>query len=327
MPMIAISCSKICSKALLIPFSFFLILFNCNRLSEDLPKETVPYVVVLGITQDAGYPQAGTKQSEAWDDPSKRRYVSCLGIVDPETSQRWMIDATPDFKEQLHFLDEIAPVPEVPGLDGIFLTHGHIGHYTGLMHLGREAIGAKNVPVYAMPKMAEFLNSNGPWDLLVRLKNIEIRQLSDSVSVQLNEQVSITPFLVPHRAEYTETVGYRIDGPNKSVLYLPDIDKWEDWEKWGTRIEDVISEVDVAYLDGTFYKDGEIPGRSMYDIPHPFIEESMKRFNSLPVSEKKKIRFIHFNRTNPALIDGSDAQREIENSGFRVAKEMEIVKL
>jgi pyrroloquinoline quinone biosynthesis protein B len=323
--MVAVFRSKLGFIAFL--FLFFFISINCNKSSEELQNTRETYVIVLGITQDGGYPQAGTKKSEAWDDPSKRRHVSCLAIVDPESSQRWMIDATPDFREQLHVLDEIAPVSETPGLAGIFLTHAHIGHYTGLMHLGREAIGAQNVPVYAMPKMYDFLSNNGPWDLMVRLKNIELRPLSDQVSVKLNEKTSITPFLLPHRAEYTETIGFRIDGPNQSVLFIPDIDKWEDLDQWGIRIEDWIREVDVAYLDGTFYADGEIPGRSMYDIPHPFIEQSMTLFKSLPLEEKNKIRFIHLNRTNPALIDGSDAQKAIERAGFRVAKELEIIFL
>ena len=325
--MLAIYRSKKIFITSLFLVSFFLTLINCNRLTKQSQHIVEPYVIVLGIAQDGGYPQAGTKKSEAWDDPSKRKYVSCLGIVDPETSQRWMIDATPDFKEQLHFLDEIAPVSATPGLAGIFLTHAHIGHYTGLMHLGREAIGAKNVPVYTMPKMYDFLGNNGPWDLLVRLNNIELRLLSDQIPVKLDDKITITPLLVPHRAEYTETVGFQIDGPNKSVLFIPDIDKWEELDQWGFRIENWISQVDVAYLDGTFYADGEIPGRSMYDIPHPFIEQSMARFKSLPLEEKNKIRFIHLNHTNPALIDGSDAQQAIEKAGFRVAKKLEIVLL
>lgn len=301
-------------------------LFYCQDNTTKI-IETEPYLVILGVTQDGGYPQAGTKKSLAWDNPTKQRHVSCLAIVDPATSQRWLIDATPDFKEQLHFLDDIAPAEGKPGLDGIFLTHAHIGHYTGLMHLGREVIGAKNIPVHAMPKMHEFLNNNGPWNLLVQLKNIELHILSNEKPVKLNAKISITPFLVPHRAEYTETVGYRIEGPNKSVLYIPDIDKWEDWDEWGINIEDKIKDVEVAYLDGTFYADGEIPGRSMYDIPHPFIEASMKRFSDFPAEEKSKIRFIHFNHTNPALIDGSKAQQEIEKAGFRIAKELEIILL
>ena len=303
---------------------FSLLILDCKSSPQITTVINQPFVVVLGIAQDGGYPQAGTKNSDAWDDRTKQRHVSCLAIVDPATSERWMIDATPDFREQLHVLDEIVSVPETPGLSGIFLTHAHIGHYTGLMYLGREVIGAKNVPVYAMPKMYEFLQTNGPWDLLVKLKNIDLHLLSEQIPIQLNDRISITPFLVPHRAEYTETVGYRIDGPNRSVLFISDIDKWEDWDNWGTHIEDMIRDVDVAYLDGTFYADGEIPGRSMYDIPHPFIEQSMERFASLPPKEKRKIRFIHLNRTNPAIHDGSDAWNAIEKAGFKVANELEI---
>lgn len=111
-----------------------------------------------------------------------------------------MIDATPDFPAQLHTLDDIAPPKtdfKPPVLDGILLTHRHIGHYTGLMHLGREVMGAKDVLVYAMPQMRDFLSRNGPWDQLVRLENISIRPLEADVPGQLNERITITPLLVP----------------------------------------------------------------------------------------------------------------------------------
>ena len=303
-----------------------------NPQDHSGSDSTDPFVIVLGIAQDGGFPQTGCKKdccAEAWVDQSKRRHVSCLAIIDPVSSQRWIIDATPDFKEQLRLLDELAPfpgVPEVPGvgLSGIFLTHGHMGHYTGLMHLGHEAMGAKNVPVYVMPRMGEFLSTNGPWDQLVRYKNIELREMVADQPIQLNERLSVTPFRVPHRDEYTEVVGYRIDGPNRSVLFIPDIDKWERWDR---RIEGLIAEVDVAYLDGTFYADGELPNRDLADIPHPFIVESMQRFESLPADEKAKIHFIHLNHTNPALPAGSAAREAITDAGFGVATELARVGL
>jgi len=234
-----------------------------------------------------------------------------------------MIDATPDFREQLHFFDEIAPNEGVPGLAGIFLTHAHMGHYTGLMHLGREAMDAKNVPVYAMPKMVDFINNNGPWDLLVKLNNIHLQLITENVPIVLNNNLTITPIPVPHRAEYTETVGFVINGPNKSALFIPDIDKWEDLDAQGVKIEKLIAKVDIAYLDGSFYEEGEIPGRLMYEIPHPFIQESIQRFSSLPDKEKKKIRFIHLNRSNPAIIPESEACKKIQKEGFKVANELE----
>jgi pyrroloquinoline quinone biosynthesis protein B len=296
---------------------------------QQLPasKPAGPYVVVLGIAQDGGYPQAGCRRdccAAAWQDASLRRGVSCLGIVDPATGARWLVDATPDFPDQLRALDELAPSPAVPGLAGILLTHAHVGHYTGLMYLGREVIGARRVPVYAMPRMREFLSSNAPWDQLVRLENIELRPLAADEPVTLGERVTVTPMLVPHRDEYSETVGSRIEGPSHSVLYISDIDKWERWDR---SIEKLIAEVDVAYLDGTFFDEGEIPGRSMAEVPHPFIEESMRRFGSLPAAERAKIRFIHLNHTNPALRADSPARRQIERAGFRVAEVGEHVGL
>jgi len=289
--------------------------------------EKAPFVVVLGIAQDGGVPQAGTKEHQGWAFDTQRRRVACLGLVDPVSGQRWMFDATPDFPEQLHMLDEIVPVEGKPGLSGIFLTHAHIGHYTGLMFLGYESLGAKEVSVYAMPRMRRYLGSNGPWDQLVRYRNIALKPLENGVPVPLNERLSVTPFLVPHRQEYTEVIGFRIDGPGRSVLFIPDIDSWEEWDEAGTRIEDMIASVDVAFLDGTFYSGDEMPGRDLSGIPHPFITHSMNRFDALPLPEKAKVRFIHLNHTNPALWPESEARSTIERHGFEVADEGERVSL
>lgn len=301
----------------------------CASPEKETSRESnQPFLTVLGIAQDAGYPQAACSKTccaDVWSGKHPRKMVSCLALIDPESGQRWIFDATPDFKDQLRKLDEIEPVAkDAPGLDGIFLTHAHMGHYTGLMHLGREVIGAKNVAVHVMPRMKTYLTNNGPWQQLVNLENIKLAAMIADSAVQVNNQLRVTPFLVPHRDEYSETVGYRIDGPQKSALFIPDIDKWE---KWARPIETMIAAVDVAYLDGTFFANGEIPGRDMAQIPHPFIQESIARFIQLPDSEKAKIVFIHLNHTNPALQQGSTARREIENAGFRVAEEGEIISL
>lgn len=290
---------------------------------EVTAQEDGPYLVVLGVAQDGGTPQAGTKEHPGWTDPTFRRLATSLAIVDPASGQRWLFDATPDFREQLHRLDQIAPAQGKPGLDGILLTHAHMGHYTGLMHLGHEAMGSKDVPVFAMPRMADYLRSNGPWSQLVRYENIELRVLQHGATVQLNDRLAVTPFLVPHRQEYSEVVGFRIEGPARSVLFIPDIDSWEEWDEAGTRIEDMIANVDVAYLDGTFFANGEIPGRDMSGFPHPFITHSMDRFDPLPAEDKAKMRFIHLNHTNPALWPDREAFRSVMEQGFQLAQEGE----
>ena len=136
--------------------------------------------------------------------------------------------------------------------------------------------------------------------------------------------MSITPFLVPHRDEYSETVGYKIQGPNKSLIFIPDIDKWEKWDK---DIVNIASEKDYALIDGSFYTANELPGRDMSEIPHPFIIESMAKFKSLSNNDKFKIHFIHLNHTNPALTNNSNAQNQIKNTGFNIAQRGQAFKL
>lgn len=287
-------------------FSIFLFSFK--------DKDNSPYVVVLGVAQDGGAPHAACEKTcciNKWNNPNLHNKVSSIGIVDPVSNEVWMIDATPDFAEQLHFLTS----NNRRELKGIFLTHAHIGHYTGLMHLGREVMGAKSTVVNVMPKMESFLRSNGPWSQLVDLKNISLSRLIDSKKVYLNTRLSITPFKVPHRDEFSETVGYRIEGPSKSLVFIPDIDKWN---KWQTDIKDIVENSDYSLLDGTFYDINELPGRDMSQIPHPFIVETMKIFKN---SDKKdSIFFIHLNHTNPALDNSSNEFQNIIDSGFNVTQ-------
>ena len=79
--------------------------------------------------------------------------------------------------------------------------------------------------------------------------------------------------------------------------------------------------MDYALLDATFFADGELPGRAMDEIAHPFVSESIESFSSLNDEEKSRVIFIHFNHTNPLLIDGSEAQNEVQRLGFRFAKQ------
>jgi len=314
-------------RILLISFVF---LFSCtsqkeeNILSKSTSKVEIPntaYVMVLGVAQDAGYPQMNCKKDccrAAWENPSLQRNTSCLAILDPTTNDQWIIDATPNIKEQLQLLKSKTGTEKI---NGVLLTHAHIGHYTGLMHLGREVMGTNNTPVFAMPRMKKFLEENGPWNQLVELKNISLQALKSDSTINLNENIKVTPFLVPHRDEFSETVGYKIMINNKSLIFIPDIDKWE---RWATDINELIQKVDYAFLDATFYKNGEL-SRDMSKISHPFVQESMELFSTLTKTDKKKVHFIHFNHTNPLLIEASSAKNEVLKNGFNLAQEGQII--
>ncbi len=274
---------------------------------------------VLGIGQDAGYPQAGCFKPHCmpgWEGEKPRRPAVSLAVVDEAARSRYLFEATPDFPRQYFELEKLAP-SDAYTLDGIFLTHAHIGHYAGLMFLGHEAMGASEVPVYAMPRMQAYLETNGPWSQLVDFRNIVLKPLRHEAPVTLGA-LTVTPLRVPHRDEFSETVGYVIDGAEKSALFIPDIDKWELWDR---DLEAMVRSVDFAFLDASFYADGELPGRDMSKIPHPFITETMARLQHLPEAERAKVWFIHMNHTNPTLWDRSPESRAVREAGFNLARE------
>ncbi|MBK7763704.1 MAG: MBL fold metallo-hydrolase [Bacteroidetes bacterium] len=303
-----------------------------NTQQKDIAKAnpnaiTETSLIVLGTVQDGGSPHIGCKKtccSKLFLQPELHRNVVSLGIIDPQSQKKYLLECTPDFPRQAKLLHRMASFSKAEMPDGIFLTHAHIGHYSGLMFLGKEAINANSIPVYTMPRMKQFLEANGPWSQLVNQKNIALYPLQNQTKMALSEKLSLTPLLVPHRDEFSETVGFIIEGPNKKVLFIPDIDKWE---KWDEEITDLISKVDYALIDGTFYNGEEINTRNISEIPHPFIIESMQLFQHLTAAEKQKIHFIHFNHTNLALDSSSKEFISIHDNGFRVAQMNQVIKL
>ncbi|MDC1451577.1 MBL fold metallo-hydrolase [Vicingaceae bacterium] len=277
-------------------------------------------LVVLGTIQDAGSPQIGCKKAcckGLFENPDPDRKVVAIGVVDASTNKTYLFEATPDMCSQMKKLTQLEPNSENEMIDGIFLTHAHIGHYTGLMYLGKEVVDANRTPVYAMPRMKTFLENNGPWSQLVNRENIAIKALKADSAIQLSGELKVIPLLVPHRDEFSETVGYKIQGPNKNALFIPDIDKWEKWER---NIVAEIEQVDFAFLDATFFDGVELNNRDISEIPHPFIIESLEQFKGMTSANKKKVIFIHFNHTNPVIDSTSSAYKTVINKGFRIAQ-------
>ena len=292
----------------------FMIVAVCHGQATN-PKQG-PFVVVLGTLQDGGSPHMGCEKDCCKNLDALKKVVS-LGLIDPVSNKKFLLEASPDFVAQTRLLKGLLTSSANKLPDGIFLTHAHIGHYAGLMFLGKEAMNSKAVPVYAMPKMKSFLENNGPWSQLVTLDNIQINPLSEGKWENISPSLRVKPIRVPHRDEFSETVGFIIEGPHKKLLFIPDIDKWE---KWKTDIVSLIKEVDHALIDGTFYSAAEVGNRNIAEIPHPLVQESMQLFDSLSTKEKEKIIFIHFNHTNPLLNEQSEEARLVKSNGFRIAK-------
>jgi len=281
-------------------------------------------VKILGTAQDGGIPQLGChcpNCARARKNPGQARLISSLAILDFKEKQLFIVDATPDIRSQFdracRRLDERgSSQPTTP--QGVLLTHAHIGHYTGLMFFGFESVAARGLPVYCSRPMQEFLANNVPWSPLIKQKNISPVVLSPNVKQALTPRVLVIPFQVPHRDEFTDTLGLIISGSRKKILYIPDIQNWAAWQR---SVIEAVAEVDAAFLDGTFYSPDELPGRDLSRIGHPFIKDSMDLLEKAARKGKTAIYFTHFNHSNRALDPGGEARKSILERGFRMADE------
>lgn len=288
------------------------------------PDETRVLVQILGTSQDAGLPQLGCycrNCVRARENPLYARLISSLALIDLHEKKYFLLDATPDIRHQSdRALDRL--MVEKRGKKNaphaILLTHAHIGHYTGLMFYGYESMSTEKVPVHCTSRMGRFLSENGPWSLLVRLNNISLNTLYPGKKYSLTARISITPFLVPHRNEYSDTLGFRISGEKKNLLYIPDI---QSWEAWSRSIVEETERAEFALLDGTFYGPDELPGRDIAKIGHPIIKTSMKTLGGVAKKGRTQIYFTHLNHTNLALDPEGNARKEIRDKGFRLASD------
>jgi pyrroloquinoline quinone biosynthesis protein B len=284
-----------------------------------------PYVRVLGTVQDGGLPHVACschRCEAARDNPARRRWIASLALVLPESRKIYLFDVTPDIRQQLDLLSDVrdarqGQVDRSP-VDGVFLTHAHIGHYLGLAFFGFEAAHSSGLPVYASRRMGEFLHRNGPWSQLVELDNIRLHHLEPPTPVELEEAVQVIPFRAPHRDEFADTLGFLIQGSRHRLLYLPDTDPWEAWPQ---PVEEFLGKADFVLVDGTFYSPQELPGRDISTIGHPLITASMDLLQGLVERGGPQIYFTHLNHSNPALEPGSEPRRQIESRGFEVLDE------
>lgn len=296
-------------------YLFFVLVF----LSSPIFSQNQFVIYTLGIAQDAGYPQAGCEKDcckDAWKDANKRKMAACIAIADTLHKTWWMVEASPDFKEQLNLFRNLTNQQYKYLPNGIFITHAHIGHYTGLIQLGREVMNTYKIPVFVLPKLKKYLSQNGPWSQLVTLNNIELHELTINTETNIAKGFTATAFQVPHRDEFSETAGFSFFLNNKKVVFIPDIDKWQ---KFSDNIPNTFSNISLAFIDGTFFKDGELVGRAMSEVPHPFVTESMNLFKDWNNALKSSIQFIHFNHTNPLIKNKSKEKNIVTMNKFNVA--------
>lgn len=282
--------------------------------------------IVLGILQDAGLPHIGCRCARcaaAFDHPEQAGRAACLALVDwrVEPAQVWLIDATPDVKGQLNDLRAaLGPHPGRPARlrlpDGIFLTHGHMGHVGGLPQFGPEGLAAAGLALHASAALADVIRGSAIWRPM--LAGIVWHRLVAGEPVSLTPSLSITPLAVPHRDEWgAGTFAFRIQGPSRSLLYVPDIDRWQEWPA----ARATVAAADVALVDATFFSVAELGGRP--PVAHPLVPDTLDYF----AADISKLVLIHLNHTNPALDDGSAERALVYASGATIARQGQVFSL
>ena len=302
-------------KSINIIFSIVILIFSISFVFAQ--NKNSPFIYVLGNVQDAGLPHIGCESKICIDafNEKKQYYVTSLALIDKENQEYSLFDVSPDITEQLLMISrDVFDQFILP--KNIFITHAHIGHYTGLMYFGREALGSQGIKVNALPRMHDFINNNGPWSQLVKLGNIDLNMINFRDNLEINPRLSVVPLQVPHRDEFSETAAFLIKGPNKTALYLPDIDKWS---KWSISLIEILKNVDYAFIDATFYTNTEI-NRDIDEIPHPLVIETMDLLTELPDNQRDKVYFIHMNHTNQMLDPNSDITRNVLYKGFNISR-------
>jgi len=264
-------------------------------------------LIVLGTAQDGGNPQMGSRGR------GRPRLVSSVAVV-MDDGTTLLADATPDVKAQVAHLSTL-PAYQARSMrnvvDHITLTHGHMGHYTGLVQFGKEAHNADRIPTWVTPSMAAFLRANQPWRSLVDGGHLDLR--SDPGPFSLSPGLSLRLVPVPHRAELTDTVGISV---NDEALFVPDIDSWGDWPE----AERELERHRVCLLDASFSSLDEIPGRDLGLIPHPLVSDTIERFRHLAAG--RRLILTHLNHTNPVAEVDSPAAAAVRSAGFEVAEDL-----
>jgi pyrroloquinoline quinone biosynthesis protein B len=265
--------------------------------------------IILGSGQDGGAPQVGLSSSL-----SAPRTASCVAVIGPQGAVV-LLDVTPDLRLQSQALlaSDRYPQARETFIDGVFITHAHMGHYAGLLQFGKEAAASDHLPLFGTERFLGYIGSNEPWAALLRDGHLEPIAIDDSTAT-IDVDVAIEAIPVPHRDEFSDTVAFSVSVKgHPCLLYLPDIDAWDQWDA----ANDEISRHDIALVDATFSSADELPGRDMASIGHPTVPTTIDRFADL--TAETHIILSHINHSNPLGHEHSDITQQAIDAGFTIA--------
>lgn len=273
-------------------------------------------VTLLGVAQDGGRPQAGCTLACCQGlSAEQASFPVALGITDGSSNH--LIEATRFLGQQLSIWGQSE-------VDNVLLTHAHFGHVDGLGLFGKETMNAKGVGLHISSEMEHLVDRTPQWALMVDQGVFSPQAFHDGDALQLSPHVTIQPIRVPHRDELSDMHAFVVRGPNRSLLFLPDHDTWEETlgRHNATSIRSWLRSlrVDIALIDGTFWSSDELAGRNQENVPHPPVSKTLEMLGSRKEGDPEFL-FIHLNHTNPLYGAGSEATQLLQTSGWGIARQ------
>ena len=270
-------------------------------------------VTVLGISQDGGHPQPGCLRS-CCANITEPHYPVSLGIRSSEGTNL-LIEATRHLGDQFTIWGQTK-------VDHLLLTHAHLGHVDGLGLFGREAIAARGIELHVSDDMYHLIDRTPQWNLMIQQGVFNLQTFTAGDVVFSQGELSIEAVRIPHRAELSDMHAFIIRGKSKSLLFLTDHDTWKETLAVHncSTIRELLGKlnVDIAFIDGTFWSEDELAGRNQETVPHPPVLQTLKM-----LGEKKQgdpeIIFTHLNHTNPLYNRDSEQYAEVKRLGWSVA--------
>ena len=214
-------------------------------------------VTVLGIAQDGGHPQPGCLRS-CCANITEPHYPVSLGIRSSEGTNL-LIEATRHLGDQFTIWGQTK-------VDQLLLTHAHLGHVDGLGLFGREAIAARGIELHVSDDMYHLIDRTPQWNLMIQQGVFNLQTFTAGDVVFSQGELSIEAVRIPHRAELSDMHAFIIRGKSKSLLFLTDHDTWKETLAVHncSTIRELLRKlnVDIAFIDGTFWSEDELAGRN-----------------------------------------------------------------
>ncbi|MBE3597910.1 MAG: pyrroloquinoline quinone biosynthesis protein PqqB [Limnochordaceae bacterium] len=297
---------------------------------------------VLGTAAGGGLPQwncncANCRRARAAG-PSGRRLQSSLA-VSPDGAAWYLINATPDVREQMANFRALAPGPgirETP-LRGVLLTDAELDHTLGLLNLRENA----RWTLWATPAVLHVLESVYPVLPILRAYSSELqvrampvdrafmlppeRAPGASVRVLAHGGLSATAHLrasLVRRACAGSGRRLHVDQPD----YRPTAGLRSRAAPARGPLRAQLEQADVVLLDGTLWDEDElvrlgVAHRTAADMDHAPMNGShgtARWFGEL--SARWKL-YVHVNNTNPALDPSSPERRRLREAGLDIAED------